>query len=533
VTGAAVSGQSPTLTFPLVVTVDLTGVAPNTLATLYFDLLAFGSLDSEVVLDVVTIVGHDAPPLQAQLAPAANSGSPDDDITNLSPVTIIGTTDPLGSVRLDVDGDGFDDGTAIADIHGAFSIANVALQSGPNTLVVRSGVEPAVTDVSFTVTLDQQGPTSALISPTPGTNLTFDQGYMDIQWSDVSGVDASTFGTDDITITGVTVDRLTVLPNNTVRYFYGDDGDSLPGGAVQVRRVGGQVRDFAGNQSSDQISNFNVTLLVNAGRTNAAVFGNSISLIDASFTYPGNHSLLTATIDWGDGNVMPLALPPGTGGGPIAASHTYLDMGVYEVTVTIVDATMLEVIDVTSFSIVRNECGWQNPFNPLDVDFDFELVVLDAALIINELNARGIRTFPNPPLPGNVPPLFLDVSCDNELSPLDAQLVVSALNAGVSIGGGEGEPEIWLSETTIDDAPPTASDAASVASESVAASSPKLSTTQGPLADDIARAFALWQHLEQTAARPIMGQQVAEKSDRGLNSGVLDWTSATDIDFGD
>ena len=50
VQGAAASGDSIDLRQPFTVTVDLSGVASGTVATLYFDLAGFGADDSSVVL---------------------------------------------------------------------------------------------------------------------------------------------------------------------------------------------------------------------------------------------------------------------------------------------------------------------------------------------------------------------------------------------------------------------------------------------------------------------------------------------------
>jgi uncharacterized repeat protein (TIGR01451 family) len=71
--GATASGQSPTLTFPLTVTVDLTGVIPGTQATLYFDLLGFGPATSSVVIKNVKLLGEgNQPPHAADDAYSVN-----------------------------------------------------------------------------------------------------------------------------------------------------------------------------------------------------------------------------------------------------------------------------------------------------------------------------------------------------------------------------------------------------------------------------------------------------------------------------
>jgi hypothetical protein len=439
VTGAATSGQSPPLNFPVVVTVDLTGVVEGTEATLYFDLLGSGDVESEVVIDNQIILGFDAPPLAVSLAANTDSGTVGDGITNFSAVTIQGTTDALATVTLDVDGDGFDDGQVTADTTGAFTFSNVPLTPGENTLRVQAGTLPATTVQPLSVTLDQLGPGLTLVSPAPGSTVASDLGYVDVQWNDIAGINSATFGVEDVLVTGVTVDRVVLLGNGLVRYFYNTDGDTLPGGTIAVQGVAGQVFDLAGNGNPASTSNFTVSLLVDAGQQNAAIFGNAVALAGARFSFAGNHNLLTATVDWGDGNVTPVNLPAGSGGGPINASHTYQALGVYNVTVRVVDNTSQEAVDQTKLSVVTNGCPWQNPFRNTDVDFDSILTATDAVIVSNYINARGVGNLPNPPIPGQSPPPFWDVDCNNILTGADAQIVVNELNAGLGGNSGEGE----------------------------------------------------------------------------------------------
>ena len=88
--------------------------------------------------------------------------------------------------------------------------------------------------------------------------------------------------------------------------------------------------------------------------------------------------------------------------------------------------------NVANVSITVEQLGppWQNPANPLDVNRDGLVVPFDALLVINEINERGSRSLPPPPLseaPFSPPP-FIDVSGDNFLSPIDALLVINFLN---------------------------------------------------------------------------------------------------------
>ncbi|HEY7119126.1 MAG TPA: Ig-like domain-containing protein [Tepidisphaeraceae bacterium] len=153
--GLTVSGSSLVLNGPLAVEVDLSGVTAGTPVTLYFDLLGFGTDGSSVSVDDVTLVGAGAPPsLSVALDPASDSAAKGDSLTNITPVTITGLSDPNQTVLLDIDGDGFDDGTATANVSGAFTFTGVVLKEGTNTLRFRATNSSGSTDRSLVVTLD-------------------------------------------------------------------------------------------------------------------------------------------------------------------------------------------------------------------------------------------------------------------------------------------------------------------------------------------------------------------------------------------
>ncbi len=76
---------------------------------------------------------------------------------------------------------------------------------------------------------------------------------------------------------------------------------------------------------------------------------------------------------------------------------------------------------------------WNNFLFPVDVDDSGTVTPLDALLIINLLNSRGLG-----PLDSSVStPPFVDVTGDGNITPLDALTVINFLNANG--GGGEGE----------------------------------------------------------------------------------------------
>jgi hypothetical protein len=110
-----------------------------------------------------------------------------------------------------------------------------------------------------------------------------------------------------------------------------------------------------------------------------------------------------------------------------------------------------------AISIVQNPFPWQNARMHLDVNDDGIVSPLDALLVINDLNYRGSRDLPNPPVPPLLPPPFLDTSGNNRVEPLDAVLVINYLSVG---GGGEGEaagesvgaarePAMWYAGPTV------------------------------------------------------------------------------------
>jgi hypothetical protein len=75
----------------------------------------------------------------AELDPAYDTGVTDDNLVNRSAVSIVGHSQPGVTVSFDRDGDGFDDGTAVAVATSPYNFAFPAnLVEGPNTLRVRA-----------------------------------------------------------------------------------------------------------------------------------------------------------------------------------------------------------------------------------------------------------------------------------------------------------------------------------------------------------------------------------------------------------
>jgi hypothetical protein len=250
VPGAGTSGAGATLTYPELVTVDVSSVAANTQATLFFDLIGVAPVSSSMrITDVTLVSGATPPPVTIALDPATDSGAKGDNLTNFNPVNLLGTTDPNQTVMLAIGNDGFTDGTTTADATGHFTFSGVHLVEGSNLVRVQATNAQGSSVASQTITVDTQAPTGALVTPMPNATTNGDLGYVDIQWTDhgVAGIDPTTFGTGNVTVTGVTVDQVQDLGNNLERYRYNLDGNTLPIGAINVTLVAGQVADKAAN----------------------------------------------------------------------------------------------------------------------------------------------------------------------------------------------------------------------------------------------------------------------------------------------
>ncbi|MHB8955464.1 MAG: putative Ig domain-containing protein [Pirellulaceae bacterium] len=255
VPGVAGSGDVGSSTLPWTIQVDLQGVAAGTEATLFFDLLGFGALGSRVVLDNIVLASEPLPALEFHLDPAFDSGLVGDDLTNCAAVHLVGTTDPLLTVDLDTDGDGFDDGSTTADELGNFSFVDITLVPGTQLIRMLAGNEFGTTVVDRAIVLDTLPPVSNLVAPAADSVIVDDPGYVDIHWADegVAGLDPVSLDPDDLTGTGVTIMSVEALPGDIYRYHY---AGRLPTGTVFVTVAAGQVVDHASNGNLEQQASF-------------------------------------------------------------------------------------------------------------------------------------------------------------------------------------------------------------------------------------------------------------------------------------
>jgi PKD repeat protein len=78
-------------------------------------------------------------------------------------------------------------------------------------------------------------------------------------------------------------------------------------------------------------------LQVDAGDDQAVVEGDAVGLPTATFTFFGELSELSGTVNWGDGTTEAATLVAGTDGGTFANTHRYSDNGKYTVTLSLSD----------------------------------------------------------------------------------------------------------------------------------------------------------------------------------------------------
>ncbi len=154
--GVPGSGQVANLNLPTVVQMDLSAVEPGSIVTISFQLLSVTIGSSATIDNVQLITG---PALDFVLTEVSDSGVKGDGLTNISQVTLIGTTSPQQQVLLDRDGDGFDDGSALTDSEGKFSFANVPLIAGENRIRAQVTNAEGTSIVERVIALDPIQPT--------------------------------------------------------------------------------------------------------------------------------------------------------------------------------------------------------------------------------------------------------------------------------------------------------------------------------------------------------------------------------------
>ncbi len=251
VAGAGASGQAFEVTQPVKVEIDLRKVPAGSVVTLFFNLVGTKA-GSRVVVDHVAFVS--ASSLEFDLASGSDSGVKGDRITNIGSVGLTGGTGPNQEVLLDLDGDGFDDGRAVADVNGEFGFSNVGLKAGENLIRMQITNATGTVVASRTIVLDQVAPklvdfviVDGQLQRSMVTNLRlgFDE--------DVSASLSANNLVLQNTTTSVPVDaaalQLQMEAQNRVRIVFSTlPGGSLVDGNYVFQLTAAGITDAAGNQ---------------------------------------------------------------------------------------------------------------------------------------------------------------------------------------------------------------------------------------------------------------------------------------------
>ena len=257
VPGAGSSGQVATLTFPLVVTVDMAGIAQNTTGTIYFDLVGFNPATSSISIDNLIAFGPTAPPtVSLYLNQASDSGIKGDNLTNINPIIVNGLTNPNQEVQVDINNDGVFDKTTTSNAQGEFLFSGVVIQEGLNTLVAKASNSGGEAKSTLKVTLDTVKPTGVMTTPLSGSTISTNPGYIEVKWekNGPAVIDTATYGIGNLMVSGVNITSFLNLGNGLVKYNYSGE---LQAGLVKVTLVAGQVGDTAGNFNSESVQSFN------------------------------------------------------------------------------------------------------------------------------------------------------------------------------------------------------------------------------------------------------------------------------------
>ena len=307
--GAPTSGSSINLNSPRTVTVDIRDIAPNTEATLYFDLLGFGSKQSKVVIDNVRILSDDV------IIPVANNNT--------------ATTNQGQPVIIDIlDNDSDADGTinlSTIQIETAPTNGNITINDDNTITYTPNSNQPGEDSFTYTVQ-DDEGNTSN----TATVNITINNTAPSINEITVEptiseGIAATFSATatdlDELTYTWNFGDNTEPVTGESVSHTFADNGTYT---ATLT------VTDSNGAPTVETITLTvnNVAPTVNAGDDQTAIENQEI-IFNGNYTDPG--ILDTHTIEWdlGDGTVVENELNP---------THTYTTPGSYIATLTVTDS---------------------------------------------------------------------------------------------------------------------------------------------------------------------------------------------------
>jgi DNA/RNA endonuclease G (NUC1) len=234
--GATHSGDTLALNAPRTIQVDLTGVTPGTVVTLYLDLLGFGTRDSNVLIDDVRLLS------ELSAAPIATNDSASVTYNSSSPIAILNNDrDPDGTLnpntlqilsqpqngKVTINNDGTVNYTPNAGFLGHDEFIYIVqddsgvISNSAKVSIVVANPAPVIEQITIAPTLSEGTPAqySATASVSTGVALTYEWSFSDgsilIQGQTVNHTywDSDTY---PITLTVTVADLLPTVASLTV-----------------------------------------------------------------------------------------------------------------------------------------------------------------------------------------------------------------------------------------------------------------------------------------------------------------------------
>jgi len=367
--GVTVDGKS--------VTVDISGIAAGTEATIYFDLVgnppgagSVAAVDNvQIVPEAIYAETFTATPLEGPFAAAEAVAYDDVDGDGNADIVV---ADSALERLLVFNGDGVDGYVRSEFDVSAYGSTPRAMATGALT------AGDAVADVAVTLfgsdlaltplQADIVGPEVTFVDPAPASLVTADLTQIHLQFSEPV-LDAGPTGGHSVTNpaayqfinagpNGIFEDGLgddLVVPlapiaydPNTLEAVVTVDAAGLPlvDGAYRFVVEGDDpnlaIHDLAGNPVGDGVDavvsfTLNTPPVLVSATDVTGDEGESVELT-ATFTDSGFLDPHTAVIDWGDGTVAPAQVTETDGSGAITGAHVYADNGEYTIQVTLIDA---------------------------------------------------------------------------------------------------------------------------------------------------------------------------------------------------
>ena len=200
----------------------------------------------------------------------------------------------------------------------------------------------------------------------------------------------------------------TFRPKLTIQYTAGNQAPTVAHPLTTQFTVTGQAFNYT--VPADTFQDDGATLTYSARRQDGSTLPSWLSFNAATRTFSGTPQV-------GDATLLKLSVVASDAGQP-----------------------PLSVNSNFTLIVARSTAPWQNPVEPLDVDFDGFVAPVDALLIINRLNSPIIPLGTHNELPtiapgGPQPPPLVDADGDGFLAPHDVLRIINRLNGAT----GEGE----------------------------------------------------------------------------------------------